>query len=93
MNLGEIRSQIDEVDSGMISLLSIRAKLVFAASELKKDERDVRAPERVEQVIRNIRRKADASGLDPDIAERVYRTLIDCFIAQELQKYEGKNGT
>ena len=87
MDLNEIRQRIDQVDSEIILLLSQRAKLVSAAGQLKKDEQGVRDPKRVEQVIGKVRAKAASSGFSPDIAERVYRTIIECFIDKELLEF------
>ena len=90
MELGEIRKQIDEIDSTIISLLARRSELVSAAGKLKKDEQGVRDPKRVEQVIEKVRAKAADAGLDQDIAEEVYRTIIGCFVRKELKEFAGK---
>jgi isochorismate pyruvate lyase len=84
MELMEIRRQIDSIDSEIINLLAKRALLVSAAGKLKKDEQGVRDPKRVEQVIEKARSKAASAGLSPEIAEKVYRTIVECFINKEL---------
>jgi isochorismate pyruvate lyase len=90
VDLKTIRQKIDTVDSAIIQLLSQRAELVSAAGMLKKDEQGVRDPNRVEQVILKVRTVAVEAGLAPDIAETIYRTIINCFIAQELKEFNGK---
>jgi isochorismate pyruvate lyase len=90
MNLDEIRQRIDSIDSEIIDSLSKRAELVSAAGRLKKDERGVRDPKRVEQVIEKVRTKASAAGLDPAIAEEIYRTILGCFIGKELREFTEK---
>lgn len=52
---------------------------------------DVKAPNRVEQVISNKRAYAKEIGLDPDIVERIYHTIISCLIDQELKEHESGN--
>ncbi len=84
MTLGEIRRAIDNIDARIIGLLSERGTLVTAAGRLKRDEQGVRDPKRVEQVIGKVRAAAGEAGLDPVIAEDVYRTIIACFVRQEL---------
>lgn len=61
------------------------------AGKHKRNEAGVRAPDRVEEVIENVRRKASSSGLDPAIAERIYRTVIDCFINKEMHEFKGES--
>ncbi len=90
MELLEIRRQIDLIDSEIINLLAKRAALVSAAGKLKKDEQGVRDPKRVEQVIEKVKARAAEAGLAPDIAEQIYRTMINCFIDQELKVLRGK---
>ncbi len=88
MELEEIRSAIDRIDTEIIGLLSKRSKLVSDASKLKKDEQAVRDPERVEQVINMVKQKAVETGLDPLIAEKIYRNIIDCFINKEIREFK-----
>ncbi len=87
MELAEIRRRIDDIDSSIIKLLAQRSTLVSVAGKLKKDEEEVRAAGRVEKVINNVREKAAHAGLDPLIAERIYRTIIDCFIDKEMKEF------
>ncbi len=89
MELKEIRQEIDRIDTKIIGLLSKRAELVTKAGKLKKDEQGVRDPKRVEQVINKVKSRAAEAGLDPYIAEQIYRTIISCFIDRELKEFKG----
>lgn len=93
MELVEIRRQIDDIDSSIIKLLVQRSTLVSEAGKLKKNENEVRAADRVEKVINNVKEKAASAGLDPLIAENIYRTIIDCFINKELTEFKNRNNT
>jgi isochorismate pyruvate lyase len=90
MDLTRIRKNIDNLDSMIITLLAKRADLVTAAGRLKKNEEGVRDPKRVEQVVERARARAAEKGLDPEIAEKTYRTIIACFIDKELKEYAEK---
>ena len=87
-SLDEVRSQIDRVDRQIVGLLAERAGYVRQAARFKRTDADVRAPQRVEAVIARVRALAAEHGLDPAIAEQVYRTLIGCFIPAELREHE-----
>ena len=91
MELNEIRTKIDSIDSAIVHLLAQRSELVRAAGKLKKDEQGVRDQKRVEQVIEKVRAKAVDAGLAPDIAEQIYRTIISCFVAKELDEFKSIN--
>jgi L-amino acid N-acyltransferase YncA/chorismate mutase len=90
VNLDEIRQQIDSIDGEIINQISRRAGLVAAAGKLKKDEQGVRDPKRVEQVVDSVKKKAAASGLDPAIAEDIYRTIIRCFVRREMKEFDDR---
>lgn len=90
MDLSEIRNQIDDIDSEIIRLLAKRSLLVSEAGKLKKSEAEVSASDRVKAVINKVRTKAESEGLDPLVAEKIYRTIIDCFINKEMREFRGK---
>ncbi len=85
--LADVRSQIDSIDSELVSLIAQRATCVQAAAAFKTDHSAVRAPERVQQVIDRVREKAAAAGLPEVIIEKVYRSMIDAFIEYELEQH------
>lgn len=89
-SLDRVRAEIDDIDDELVAVLARRELLVRRAGNLKNDESAVRAPDRVEQVIEGVRRRAEAHGADPDIVERVYRTMIDCNIDLELRELEAR---
>ena len=83
--LSDIRSDIDNIDSQLIRLLAQRQILVEKAGRLKPkgDKVAVQASDRVAQVIANRRKEALELGLSPDVAESVWRRMIQAFIALE----------
>ncbi len=93
MDLARIRKNIDDLDSMIITLLAKRADFVSAAGRLKKNDDAVRDPRRMDQVIEKVRVKAAEKGLDPEIAESVYRTVILCFIDKELRGFNEEKKT
>ena len=84
-SIDEIRSEIDRVDHAIVDLLAERRRYVQAIMRFKRNEADVHAPDRQVQVIQVRRRWAEIEGLNPDLVERLYRTLIDHFVAEELE--------
>lgn len=83
-SLAEVRAGIDVIDSELVRLLAQRQGLVRAAASFKADDRAVRAPDRVEQVIASVRERALGAGLEPAVAEAVWRAMIGAFIDFEL---------
>ena len=86
-SLADVRAQIDDLDTRLVALLARRQKLVEAAAGFKRDEQAVRAPDRVERVIAAVRAEATTAGLDPAVAEAVWRAMITAFIELELGRH------
>ena len=83
-SLDEVRAHIDRLDREVVRLLAERGKYVVQAARFKKTEADVRAPDRVEQVVANVRRYAAEFGAPASVVERGYRVLIEGFTAEEM---------
>jgi isochorismate pyruvate lyase len=82
-NIEEIREGIDEIDKHVINLLGERFRYVKAIVRFKKNEEDVIAQKRYEHVFEVRRKWAEEKGIDPDIVERIYKTLIHYFIEEQ----------
>ena len=82
--MAELRAQIDQLDRALIDLLVQRASYIDRAIALKPNEGlPARIDTRVEEVIANVRATAEARGLDPDLAEDLWRRIIEWSIARE----------
>jgi isochorismate pyruvate lyase len=86
-NIEDVRENIDALDREIVTLIGRRAQYVTFAARFKTDEESVRAPERQKAMLDARRRWAEEEGLDPDVVENVYRTLVDYFIQRELQDW------
>ncbi len=89
-SLQEIRENIDRIDDEIIKLIAERGKYVVAASAFKKTENDVKAPKRVDAVISKVRSKAIEYGADPNMLEKLYREMIECFISMEMKQFDNQ---
>ncbi len=81
----EVRENINRIDREIVELISQRSEFVRQAAKFKKTTEDVSATKRVEEVISKVRELAVENHLDPDIVEKIYRTMIACFIDYELK--------
>ena len=80
----EIRREIDHVDEELIKLLAERLALVENAIAVKRRAGiAARVPERIDEVIANVRRFAAAQRVDPALAEATWTAMIEWLIAYE----------
>ncbi len=84
MDMADLRKQIDTLDKELTALLVRRAAYIDRASELKPAVGlPARITPRVEEVAANARQNAEDAGFDPDLAEQIWRILIEWSIARE----------
>jgi isochorismate pyruvate lyase len=88
--LAEIRAEIDRIDRALVKLLSERQRYIERAAEIKSDRSAVRDEVRVEDVIAKVLAEARKAGLDGEIAEPVWRTLVERSIAFEFKAFDEK---
>jgi isochorismate pyruvate lyase len=86
-SIQDVRQSIDALDREVIGLIGRRARYVEAAASFKSGEQSVRAPERQRAMLADRRRWAKKTGLDPDVIEEIYRTLVSYFVDREMQQW------
>lgn len=86
-SLEEVRFNIDAIDRQIVGLIAERGDFVLQAARFKKTTDDVKAPQRVEQVISKIRNLSQELGANPNVTEAIYRAMISAFINAELAEH------
>jgi isochorismate pyruvate lyase len=81
--LSDIRAEIDRIDREIIRAIAGRKKYVIAAAAFKTSATEVAAPERFAAMLQARRKWAEDEGLNPDVIEKLYRDLVNHFIAEE----------
>ena len=90
--LPEVRANIDRIDRDLIGLLAERAAFVRRAGELKATREAIVDRARIEEIIAEVRRRSEDLGMEADVAEAVFRAMIDRFIAFEHQVFDRAHG-
>jgi isochorismate pyruvate lyase len=82
--LAPYRAKIDALDAQIVALLGERFGVIRDVAKLKAEHGIAPIlPDRVEQVVQHAREKAEKAGLDPKLAEQIYRIIIDTACKQE----------
>ena len=82
--MAEVREGVDALDRALVALLVQRQGYMDAAARIKRDRDAVYDPARIEDVVAKVKAHARAAGLSEDIAEPVWRKLIERCIAYEF---------
>ncbi|SMP30779.1 chorismate mutase [Shimia sagamensis] len=84
-----LRVQIDTLDRELVRLLALRTTYIDRAVQIKTGAGlPANIPARVEDVVAKVKETAVQEGLDTDIAEILWRQLIDWSIAREAKTIE-----
>ncbi len=86
--MAEVRQGVDALDRALVALVAERQRYMDAAARIKPDRDAVHDQARIDDVISKVLAAADAQHLSPDIAEPVWRTLVDRCIAHEFSAYD-----
>jgi isochorismate pyruvate lyase len=86
--MAEVRQGVDALDRALVMLLAERQRYMDAAARIKQDRDAVRDEARVEDVLAKVKAAARAAGLSEEIAEPVWRTLVERCIAYELEVWD-----
>ncbi|GLK85735.1 chorismate mutase [Ancylobacter defluvii] len=85
--LAPFRAEIDALDAQMVELLARRFEVVKHVIAVKKAEGlAALLPERVEDVVEKVTATAETKGVPPELAERLWRVLIQWVVDYENER-------
>jgi len=86
--MAEVREGVDALDRELVALLVKRQAYMSAAGRIKQDRDAVHDDARIEDVVSKVLAEARKQGLSEDIAEQVWRKLIERCIAFEFGEWD-----
>ncbi len=85
--LEEARKKIDEVDEEIIKLIAKRNDYIKQIAHFKTSVDEVKAEERINDVISRAREQAIALGLSPNLINDLYVRMIDAMVESEIAEF------
>ncbi|MDF1881545.1 chorismate mutase [Sulfurimonas sp. MAG313] len=89
-DLNEVRIEIDKLDDEIVALIAKRNAYIHQAVKFKQSVEEVKAADRIEQVIRNVRTKAITLNMSANMIEDLYTNLIDAMVESEIAEFRDK---
>lgn len=90
-NIDEIRQQIDLLDNTILELFAKRKEYVNKIVDFKHSESDIVAEQRQANVLSKIKKIAQKNGLNPEVYQTIYQTLINYNIQEELKLFKAQS--
>jgi isochorismate pyruvate lyase len=92
MTMAEVRQGVDALDRLLVTVLAERQRYMNAAARIKPNREAVRDTARIEDVVAKVKAAACEAGLSEEIAEPVWRLLIERCIAHEYGVWDALRG-
>lgn len=89
--MADVRREVDRLDRELVALLTERQAMMNEAGRIKASRDLVRDEDRIEQVVANVLRESEKTGLSAAIAEPVWRLLIEKSIEHEFGVFDELN--
>src|SRR5687768_15109925 len=86
--MADVRRSLDRLDEQILELLGERFRYIEAAARIKPSRDLIRDEGRKAAVIANVRRRAPAAGVDPEVAAALYELLVEASIAREQARFD-----
>jgi len=86
--LEEAREKIDAVDNEIVKLIAKRNGYIKQIAHFKTSVEEVKAEERVADVIASVRRQAIDLGLSPNLINDLYVRMIDAMVESEIAEFK-----
>jgi len=86
--LEEAREAIDSVDMEIVALIAKRNDYIKEIAHFKTSVDEVKAQDRIDSVIANVREKAISLGLSPNLINDLYIRMIDEMVENEIAEFK-----
>src|SRR5690242_7562320 len=90
-SMADVRREIDRVDRALVRLLAERLTYIERAGHIKKDRAVVRDEARIADVLAKVKAACEREGFPFQIAEPVWRALMEGCIAHEFDVFDELN--
>ena len=85
----DVRANVDRIDRLLVALMAERLNYIEQAARIKQSRDAVRDEDRIEDVIAKVKAQCRIDGFDEDMADRMWRAMMEDFIAHEFVKWGG----
>ena len=85
--LEEARNEIDKVDDEIVKLIAKRNDYIKQIAHFKTSVEEVKAEDRISEVISRVREQAISLDLSPNLINDLYVRMIDGMVESEIAEF------
>ncbi len=86
----KLRKKLDKLDDVLINIIKKRTKLVNNVLALKDKKNQIVDKERINKILKNIKKKSIKNNIDSKITKRIWINMIYAFIDFEKRNFKKK---
>ena len=87
-SLEEAREEIDKIDDKIVELIAARNAYIKQIAHFKNSIEEVKAQDRIDDVISRMRAKAIELDLSPNLITELYLKMIDEMVDAEIAEFK-----
>ena len=88
--LAIVRKKIDTVDVNILNLIKKRMILVRQMINIKNHKYEIVDKKREKNILKNIKRKSINKNIDPQITDKIWKSMILSFANYQRRKFKKK---
>ncbi len=85
-----IRKKLDKLDDAMLGIIKVRSNLVNQILRNKQYKNQIIDKKRIELILKRIKRKSLAKGIDTKVSQKIWISMIRAFIDYEFRNFGKK---
>ena len=85
-SLQEVRNEIDKIDTKLVELISQRSHLIRQAAGFKESIDEVKADDRIDDIMQRVRKKAIELNINPNMISDLFKIMIDEMVETEISE-------
>lgn len=89
-SLQEVRDEIDVIDAQLVELIANRSRLIRQAAAFKNSVDEVKAQDRIDDIMQKVRTKAIEYNINPNMISELFTIMIDEMVETEIAEF--RNG-
>ena len=90
--LAEAREEIDKLDEQIVKLIAQRNNYIKQIAHFKTSINEVKAQDRIDDVINRVRAQAIELDLSPNLINDLYVRMIDGMVESEIAEFRNAKG-
>jgi isochorismate pyruvate lyase len=87
-SLEEARAEIDMLDEQIVTLIAQRNAYIKQLAHFKNSVDEIKAEDRIDDVINRVRAKAIELDLSPNLINDLYLRMIDAMVDSEVAEFK-----